>query len=56
MTVLRCTAKLLRRLNQPAKPPEPDVQANPLGEGYADIEFWRRQPFAASGSRARHPG
>ena len=46
MTVLRCTAKLLRRLNQPAKPPEPDVQANPLGEWYADIEFWRRQPFA----------
>lgn len=45
MTVLRCTAKLLKRLKQPAKPPERDVHYNPLGEWYADIEFWHRQPF-----------
>lgn len=45
MTVLRCTAKLLTRLKQPAKPPEPAAQANPLGEWYADIDVWNRQPF-----------
>lgn len=45
MTVLRCTAKLLKRLKQPAKPPEPAAQAKPLGEWYADIDFWLRQPF-----------
>ncbi|MEI7037599.1 DUF6933 domain-containing protein [Fulvimonas yonginensis] len=45
MTVLRCTAKLLKRLKHPAKPPEPLPQANPLGEWYADIDFWHRQPF-----------
>ncbi|MEO8385706.1 MAG: hypothetical protein ABI583_10720 [Betaproteobacteria bacterium] len=45
MTVLRCTAKLLKRLRQQAKPPEPTPQANPLGEWYADIDFWHRQPF-----------
>ncbi|MGV8942249.1 MAG: DUF6933 domain-containing protein [Lysobacter sp.] len=45
MTVLRCTAKLLKRLKQPAKPPEPESQANPLGEWYADIDFWNRKPF-----------
>jgi hypothetical protein len=45
MTVLRCTAKLLKRLKQPAKPTEPAPETNPLGEWYADIDFWRRQPF-----------
>ncbi len=45
MTVLRCTAKLLKRLKQPAKPAEPLSQDNPLGEWYADLEVWRRQPF-----------
>lgn len=45
MTVLRCTAKLLKRLKQPAKRPEPKTQGNPLGEWYADIDFWNRQPF-----------
>lgn len=45
MTVLRCTAKLLKRLKQTAKPPEPAPQANPLGEWYADIGFWNRKPF-----------
>ncbi|SKA27437.1 DUF6933 domain-containing protein [Novilysobacter spongiicola] len=45
MTVLRCTARLLKRLKQPARPPEPAPQANPLGEWYADIDFWRRKPF-----------
>lgn len=45
MTVLRCTAKLLKRLKQPVKPPEPEPQINPLGEWYADIDSWQRQPF-----------
>lgn len=45
MTVLRCTAKLLKRLKQPAKPPEPAPQPNPLDEWYADIDFWNRKPF-----------
>ena len=45
MTVLRCTAKLLKRLKQPPKLPEPVPQDNPLGEWYADIEFWKRKPF-----------
>lgn len=45
MTVLRCTAKLLKRLKLPAKPPEPEPQANPLGEWYADIDFWNRKPY-----------
>lgn len=61
MTVLRCTAKLLKRLKQPAKPPEPDAQRNPLGEWYADIDFWHRQPFvvmlnAATGATLMLPG
>lgn len=45
MTVLRCTAKLLKRLKLPAKPPVPEAQANPLGEWYADIDFWNHKPF-----------
>ena len=45
MTVLRCTAKLLKRLKQPAKPAEPAPQGNPLGEWYADVDFWHRKPF-----------
>jgi hypothetical protein len=45
MTVLRCTAKLLKRLRQPAKLPEPAPQPNPLGEWYADIDVWNRKPF-----------
>lgn len=61
MTVLRCTAKLLKRLKLPAKPPEPEAQANPLGEWYADIDFWRRQPLvvmlnAATGALLVLPG
>lgn len=61
MTVLRCTARLLKRLKQPAKPLEPAPQANPLGEWYADIDFWRRQPFvvllnAATGAVLVLPG
>src|SRR5690625_7533980 len=47
MTVLRCTAKLGKRLKASAKPEEPTPQANPLGEWYADIDFWHRQPFVA---------
>ncbi|MGB4859193.1 MAG: hypothetical protein WBP11_07660 [Dokdonella sp.] len=45
MTVLRCTAKLLKRLKQPSKPPEPEPQGNPLGEWYADLNFWNRKPY-----------
>jgi hypothetical protein len=45
MTVLRCTAKLLKRLRQPAKLPEPAPPANPLGEWYADLDFIDREPF-----------
>ena len=45
MTILRCTAKLLKRLKQPTKPPEPQLQGNPLGEWYADLDFWNRKPF-----------
>lgn len=61
MTVLRCTAKLLKRLKQPAKPVEPAPQDNPLGEWYADLDVWRRQPFvvmlnAASGAALVLPG
>ncbi|MFT4256026.1 MAG: hypothetical protein QM599_03585 [Pseudoxanthomonas sp.] len=61
MTVLRCTAKLLKRLRQPAKPREPEPQANPLGEWYADIDIWRRQSFvvmlnAATGAVLALPG
>jgi hypothetical protein len=44
-TVLRCTAKLLKRLRQPAKLPEPPAPSNPLGEWYADIDFIDREPF-----------
>lgn len=45
MTVLRCTAKLLKRLKLPAKPPEPAPAPNPLGEWYADLDFWNRKPY-----------
>lgn len=45
--VLRCSQKLLKRLHQPAKPPEPQAPSdNPLGEWCADIDFIDRQPFA----------
>jgi hypothetical protein len=61
VTVLRCTAKLLARLKQPAKPPEPEPHGNPLGEWYADIDVWRRQRFvvllnAATGAVLALPG
>lgn len=61
MTVLRCTVKLLKRLKQPARLPEPEPQSNPLGEWYADLDFWRRQPFvvllnAATGAVLVLPG
>ncbi|MFZ5657020.1 MAG: DUF6933 domain-containing protein [Pseudomonadota bacterium] len=45
MTVLRCTAKLLKRLRQSPKLPEPSPQLNPLGEWHADVDFWNRKPF-----------
>ncbi|MBS0194319.1 MAG: hypothetical protein JSR34_08730 [Proteobacteria bacterium] len=35
---------MLKRLKQPAKPPEPAPQGNPLGEWYADLDFWRGKP------------
>lgn len=61
MIVLRCTAKLLKRLRQPAKLAEPEPQANPLGEWYADIDFIDREPFvlllnAATGAGLVLPG
>ncbi len=45
MTVLRCSQKLLKRLKQPAKPPDPAPQDNPLGEWSADIFFFDREPL-----------
>lgn len=46
MTVLHCSQKLLKRLRQPAKLPEPPTADNPLGPWCADIDFIDRQPFA----------
>lgn len=45
MPLIRCSQKLLKRLRQPARPPEPAPQDNPLGEWCADIDFIDRQPF-----------
>lgn len=46
MPLIRATAKLLKRLRLPAKPAEPEaVDAAPLGEWYADIDFIDREPF-----------
>lgn len=61
MTVLRCTAKLLKRLRQPAKLPEPPPADNPLGEWYADVDSIDREPFvlllnAATGAALVLPG
>lgn len=61
MTVLRCTARLPKRLRQPARPPEPPEPGNPLGEWYADIDFFDREPFvlllnAATGAGLVLPG
>lgn len=61
MTVLRCTAKLLKRMRQPAKLPEPEPYTNPLGEWYADLDVWNRQAFvvminAATGAVLILPG
>lgn len=60
-TVLRCTAKLLKRLRQPRKLPEPSPAGNPLGEWYADLDFFDREPFvvllnAATGASLLLPG
>lgn len=61
MPIVRCTAKLLKRLRLPAKPPEPAPADNPLGEWYADIDFIDREPFvvmlnAATGASMLLPG
>lgn len=45
MTILRCSQKLLKCLRQPAKPPQPAPQHNPLGEWCGDLGFIDRQPF-----------
>ncbi|GLQ51833.1 DUF6933 domain-containing protein [Dyella flava] len=45
MIALRCTTKLLKRLHQSAKLPAPPVPTNPLGEWYADLDFFERKPF-----------
>ena len=44
MTVLRCTATLLKRMSYPPKPDEPEPHRNPLGEWYADLLVWKRHP------------
>jgi hypothetical protein len=61
MIVVRCTAKLLKRLRQPSKPAEPSPSTNPLGEWYADVDFLDREPFvvmlnAATGAGLVLPG
>ncbi len=61
MIVLRCTARLLKRLRQSPKLPEPPPSANPLGEWYADIDSFDREPFvlllnAATGATLVLPG
>ena len=61
MITLRCTARLLKRLRQPAKPPEPPPPENPMGEWYADVDFIDREPFvvmlnAATGAGMVLPG
>lgn len=62
MPLIRATAKLLKRLRLPAKPPEPEVaETSPLGEWYADIDFIDREPFvvmlnAATGAGLALPG
>ena len=61
MPVIRCTARLLKRLRVPAKPPEPAPADNPLGEWYGDIDFINREPFvvmlnAATGAGMVLPG
>jgi len=45
MITLRCTSKLLKRLRQPAKLPEPPAPTNPLAAWYADLDFFERKPF-----------
>jgi len=44
MITLRCTEKLLKRLQQP-KPLEPAPCTNPLGEWYGAIDSYDREPF-----------
>jgi hypothetical protein len=62
MPLIRATAKLLKRLQLPAKPSEPEAaDASPLGEWYADIDFIDREPFvvmlnAATGVGLALPG
>ena len=61
MTILRCSQKLLKRLRQPPKLPEPPPADNPLGEWCADIDFIDRAPFvvlmnAATGLMLVLPG
>lgn len=59
--LVRCTARLLKRLRQPVNPPEPPPCNSPLGEWYADIDFIDREPFvvmlnAATGAALVLPG
>lgn len=44
MLTLRCTEKLLKRLKQPL-PVQPVTSTNPLGEWYAAIDSYDREPF-----------
>ncbi len=61
MTTLHCSKKLLKRLRQPPKLPEPPPGDNPLGEWCADIDFIDRNPYvvlmnAATGTVLVLPG
>ena len=44
MLTLRCTEKLLKRLKQPLTV-QPVTSSNPLGEWYAAIDSYDREPF-----------
>lgn len=45
MTTLHCSRKLLKRLRQPPKLPEPSPGDNPLGAWCADIDLIDRNPY-----------
>ncbi len=61
MTTLHGSQRLLKRLRQPPKLPEPPAGDNPLGAWCADIDFIDRHPFvllmnAATGTLLVLPG
>lgn len=46
MIPLHCSARLLKRMRQPASPQVSPPAENPLGEWCADIDFIDREPYA----------